>query len=213
MFAPIADSQIAAISRLPVRECDRSLVVTCNEHAPWMWKDPRLCMTLSYWAKVIDWTHASVVLTQRNSEDVYWSFRRKGWCPAGNVQREKTIARIEKHASMALEIVNEFNLPHICIEYDEYHQHPEIVARRINEFADLELTTDDLNFHSELDHSCGRGRLAGHARILLKMLPNRTLKKLSSYLPQRVQAILFPEKKFVSDGSSSHSSDGERRRA
>jgi hypothetical protein len=201
MFAPIADSQIASISQLPVEDCDRLLVAACGEHSPWMWKDPRLCMTLSYWANVIDWTNAGVVLTQRNAEDVYWSFRRKGWCSAGNVQRDKTIERIEKHASNAQATIDRLKIPHISIEYNEYHQQPEAVANRINEFAGLELTTDDLNFHSELDHSCGRGRLAGHARILLKMLPKNTLKKVSGYLPKNVQSILFPEKKFVSDES------------
>ena len=199
MFAPIATSQIEAISQLPIEECDRTLVTACKNHEPWMWKDPRLCMTLSYWAKLIDWTNAGVVLTQRNPDDVYWSFRRKGWCPAGNAHRLKTIERIENHAAMALESVHEFKLPHITIEYDEYHQRPGELAERINQFSGLELAAKDLNFHSELDHSSGRSRLAGHARILLKMLPNKAIKKVSAYLPKSVQALLFPERKFVSD--------------
>ena len=207
MFAPIADSQIEAISKLPTKECDQQLVGACDGHVPWMWKDPRLCVTLSYWTKLIDWSTTGVVLTQRNPEDVYWSFRRKGWCPSGNARRDQTIERIEKHAATALATVQQYNVPHISIQYDEYHECPAEVAQRINEFADLELTPADLNFHSELDHSTGRGRLAGHARILLKMLPKQTLKKASTFLPKRIQTMLFPERKFVSNEAENNDAE------
>jgi hypothetical protein len=214
MFAPIADSQLEAISHLPTKECDQQLVKACDKNVPWMWKDPRLCMTLSYWAKLIDWSNTGIVLTQRNSDDVYWSFRRKGWCPAGNDHRQQSIDRIEKHASSALETIHRMGLPHIAIQYDEYHERPAEIAERINTFADLQLTPGDLNFHSELDHSTGRGRLAGHARILLKMLPKQTLKKASTYLPKSIQTMLFPERKFVTNEPDSTEGElAQQRRA
>lgn len=202
-FDPISDSQIERIGELAARDEDQQLLQSWNQHSPWMWKDPRFSITLKYWARIIDWDEVGVILTIRNPEDVYWSFRRKGWCQAGQDVRQATIRRIVQHAENARRVVDEFNLPHVAVEYGEYSACPNDVARRIGEFVGLELGVDDLNFHSQLDHSSGRGRLAGHARILLRKLPRGPMRKLAGLLPRGIQSSILPERGFVkADGSS-----------
>ena len=200
-FDAITDAQIAALNELQPRDVDRELLARWNQHSPWMWKDPRFSISLGYWAKLLDWNSTGVILTLREAEDVYWSWRRKGWCEAGKEAHDAAIARIEQHASTAKEIVERLGLPHIAIEYSEYKQCPEDVAARISEFVGLNLTVADLNFHSELDHSSGHSRMAGHVRILLRKLPRGPLKKIAGLLPRRVQAVLLPERGFVAAGT------------
>lgn len=197
MFETIKPQQIAAIGQLPVQEEHRQLLARWNEHTPWMWKDPRFSITLRYWAQLIDWKNCGVVLTERSAEDVYWSWRRKGWCEGTPEARAATLERIDTHARTARKVVNELGLPHIRIEYSEYARCPETVAERISEFAGLKLTASDLNFHTELDHSSGRSRMAGHIRILLKRMPRGPLRMAARLLPQSIHAILLPERKFT----------------
>ena len=196
-FDAITEAQIAALNELEPRDADRELLARWNGNSPWMWKDPRFSISLGYWAKLLDWNSTGVILTLRDAEDVYWSWRRKGWAEAGREAHDAAIARIEQHANTARETVERLGVPHIAIEYSEYKECPDAVAARISEFVGLQLTVADLNFHSELDHSSGHSRLAGHVRILLRKLPRGPLKKLAGMLPRRVQAALLPERGFV----------------
>ena len=154
-------------------------------------------------SKLLDWNSTGVILTLRAPADVYWSWRRKGWADAGREAHDAAIARIEQHANTARETVERLGVPHIAIEYSEYKECPDAVAARIGEFVGLQLTVADLNFHSELDHSSGHGRMAGHVRILLRKLPRGPLKKIAGMLPRRVQAALLPERGFVASNESS----------
>lgn len=198
-FDPITPRQIAALGRLDPRDEDRALLDAWNGHSPWMWKDPRFAITLEYWSKLIDLDATAIILTRRNPEDIYWSFRRKGWCGASDDDRSQAISIIEQHADNARDVVERLGLPHITIEYMEYSTAAADIAARISEFAGLKLTAADLNFQSKLDHSSGSGRLAGHIRILLKKLPRGPLKQLARFVPQRVQSLLIPERQFASD--------------
>lgn len=204
-FDAITAGQIAAIDLLEPRDEHRQLLAKWNGHSPWMWKDPRFAITLGYWAQFMDRDATGIVLTRRDPEDVFWSFRRKGWCGATPEDRSRALAIIEQHADNAQQVVDRLGLPHITIDYTEYSSAPGAVAARTSEFTGLDLTADDLNFRSELDHSSGSSRLAGHVRVLLKKLPRGPLQTLSRLVPRRVQSLLFPERRFVPDSTDSDS--------
>lgn len=196
-FDPITAEQIESIGRMSVRDEHRNLLAQWGQHTPWMWKDPRFAITLEYWAQLIDGDSTGVILTSRNPEDVYWSFRRKGWCDSGPDDRRRAIGIIEQHADNARQVIERLGVPHITIAYNEYHDAPVKVAARISEFTRMIVTVADLNFHATLDHSTGSSRLAGHMRILLKRLPRGPLQKLAWLVPQRLQSMLIPERKFT----------------
>ena len=109
---------------------------------------------------------------------------------------------IEQHADNARQVVDRLGLPHITIDYNEYHDAPTQVAARISGFTRMIVSVSDLNFHRELDHSTGSGRLAGHLRVLLKKLPRGPLRQLSRLVPGRLQSMLIPERKFTSSADS-----------
>ena len=44
----------------------RALVAECDSHAPWMWKDPRLWLTIRFWSELIDWGRTRVLLLRRD---------------------------------------------------------------------------------------------------------------------------------------------------
>jgi len=206
-FDPITPAQTDSIGRIPVQAEHRALADHWNRHSPWMWKDPRFAITLGYWAQFIDHNATGVILTTRNPEDVYWSFRRKGWCDSGADDRKRAISIIEQHADNARQVVDRLGLPHITIDYNEYHDAPTEVAARISGFTRMIVSVSDLNFHTELDHSTGSIRLAGHLRALLKKLPRGPLRQLSRLVPQRVQSLLIPERRFAASQPDSDQAD------
>lgn len=201
MFEPISEAQIRAIGDLPVQDEHRQLVAAWSGHTPWMWKDPRFSVTLAYWARLIDWSTTGVILTARPAADVYWSFRRKGWCGPGRKARQQTLRLIEMHSRTAERVIESLGLPALRIDYRDYHDRPDEVAAWLSRFAGLNLTASDLPVHRELDHSTGRGRLAGHVRILLKRLPRGPLRRIARLLPESVQTLLLPERRIVAAAS------------
>jgi hypothetical protein len=196
-FDAITPTQVEAIGRILVQAEHRALLDHWNRHSPWMWKDPRFAITLGYWGQLIDHDATGVILTSRNPEDVYLSFRRKGWCDSGPDDRKRAIHMIEQHARNARQQVDRLGLPHITIDYNEYHDAPTQVAARISGFTRMIVSVSDLNFHTELDHSTGSGRLAGNIRVLLKKLPRGPLQKLARLVPASLQSMLIPERKFT----------------
>jgi hypothetical protein len=196
-FDAITPPQVDSIGRIPIQAEHRALLDHWNRHSPWMWKDPRFAITLGYWGQLVDHDATGVILTNRNPEDVYWSFRRKGWCDSGPDDRKRAIRMIEQHADNARQVVDRLGLPHITVDYNEYHNAPGQVAARISGFTRMIVSASDLNFHTELDHSTGAGRLAGHIRVLLKKLPRGPLRQLSRLVPQRLQSLLIPERRFA----------------
>jgi hypothetical protein len=197
LFEPMSDDAIRRLAAQPPDVADQELIAHYDTRAPWLWKDPRLSLTLSYWAKVIDWQSCVVVLILRDPEDVYWSFRRKGWCAAGESARHAAIARIRQHMETAQSTVDRLQMPHIAIDYRDFKDRPGFLAEQLSALAGLQLSPDDLNFRPELDHSSARGRLAGYGRIMLKKLPRSSLRRLERFVPRCIQAVLFPERKFV----------------
>jgi hypothetical protein len=197
LFDPISADAIDRIAELTPDVADRELLARYDTRSPWLWKDPRLCLTLPYWARLVDPSNTAVLLILRNPDDVYWSFRRKGWCGCGETARQSALDRILQHMQAAQAAVERLSIPHLTIEYDDFRNRPLPLAQQISELTGLHLTVEDLNFRPDLDHSSPRGRLAGYSRIILKKLPRSSLRHLERLVPRCVQSALFPERKYV----------------
>jgi hypothetical protein len=66
VFKPDA---IAAIAALVGKEPDgdyRAMLDECGRHAPWVWKDPRLWLTIRFWDPLIEWSGVRVLLLGRD---------------------------------------------------------------------------------------------------------------------------------------------------
>jgi hypothetical protein len=43
----------------------RDFLAECNQHQPWVWKDPRLWVTIRYWHHLLDWNRCKVIVLTR----------------------------------------------------------------------------------------------------------------------------------------------------
>lgn len=192
LFSPISDSAINAVPQLPPEQADRDFVQRYEARAPWLWKDPRLCITLPYWWKLLDHERVAVVLTTRDSADIYWSFRRFGW----NLARDDVVRRVEQHVRAAKRAVDALGIPHVAVGYNEYRERPAHVANVLSRLAEIELTPDDLNFRPELDHSSPGGKATTVALAMVKKLPRAPVRRVERQAPRWLLGRLFPERAY-----------------
>jgi hypothetical protein len=93
----------------------------------WVWKDPRLCLTLAFWRDVLR-TNAAAVLVNRNPLDIAASARRA----RGDESAGYTIALWERYLRDAL--LDLRGMPVLVTGYDELLEEPAHWSRRVHAF-------------------------------------------------------------------------------
>ncbi len=193
-FERITPDVVRRIATLVPSDGDREFVRRYEAKAPWLWKDPRFCFTLPYWWKLLDPGSVVAYLTTRNVRNAYPSFRRKGWCKRGAAERRRVTDLVMQHSLAARRAVAELRAPHVTVDYSDYTREPVLVARRVSEAFEIELSVEALNFHPELNHSGLRGNISTPIRAQLKRLPRRWVERVADAIPKPVLGLLFPER-------------------
>ncbi len=197
---PITDEQIRSIAQLKPSEADRRWVEEYEKNAPWLWKEPRLTLTLGYWWQLVDPERTAVVVLNRDIDESVLSFQRLHWIGDSAYERDEIRRRILQHRRAAEEAIERHGLPHIQIDFGDYFLRPAEVAKRLSEWCGVDIGPGDLNVKPELNHGSFRGRLSTWLRARMNRTPIRQLRVLQGVLPERLVTLLFPEKKH--SGSS-----------
>ena len=193
--APIPAEAVERIAQLAPLPGHREAVARYEAHAPWLWKDPRLCYTLGYWWPLLRATRTRVLLTRRDPEAVWRSFVRLHWREPTPEGRADVLARIQDHLGAATAAIVRNAIPYVEVLYDDFATDPGAMARRLSDFLDLDLRSEDISFSSKLDHSRLRGRIATFLEHRYERLPpslRRTAKRLA---PRALLRALFPERR------------------
>lgn len=177
----------------PVEE-HRRLVAQYQDHAPWMWKDPRLCYTLPYWWKLLPHDSTRVLLTKRDPDAIWQSFVRLHWRESTPEANEDVLARIDHHLSSAREALDGLGIPHLEVQYEHFSEDPTQMAATLSAFLDMSLTEEDLGFSKELDRSSWRGRMATLVDHSYERLPTPLRRLAKGLAPRSLVRLLFPER-------------------
>ena len=194
LYDAIAEHQAQAIEGLEKSPDHQELIHDFDQNSPWMWKDPRLCYTLSYWWPLCDKANTGVILIKRDPEEIYNSFVRVKWRNLTPADKRDTYDRINHHISTAEKTIRDLNIPHVIVHYSDFKRSPEQTASKIASFFDVKLTTQDLNFSEHLNHSSTRGRFATYIDLTIDCLPNTWLPHIKSLVPNWVMKKLYPER-------------------
>jgi len=192
----ISDEAIAQLTRLEPTADDRQFVQRYNQKSPWIWKDPRLTLTLAYWWKLMDPARTRVVVVRRDIDEICRSFVRMGWYDRSDASRAEIVRRVERHLGAAEEALATLGIPHLVVWYRDFLGEPDRTASRLGEFVGLELTAGDLEVRPDLNHSTRRGRVSAWLRTQLDRGPLGHVRILKPLLPRRLLAWLLPEKKY-----------------
>jgi hypothetical protein len=114
------------------------------------WKDPRFCWLLEAWVRVLP-ERPRVIVCLRNPAEVVASTQRY----FGQVDEES--ARAVEHTwrceyERLLEVLDEYRLDAISIEFDDLHRHPAEAIKPLGRFLDrpldASLVRSDLRHHA-----------------------------------------------------------------
>jgi hypothetical protein len=139
-FSPEAIKAIAALSGRIDLSAYRSFLSKCKDHQPWIWKDPRLWLTIRFWKNLLDLERCSFILLTRGP--------MQSWV-SSTLRRQITTYRYSKKyeesiKQTAVEFLTENKLPYLSLSYEELIGHPAEALERLNGHLHTQLTVEDL---------------------------------------------------------------------
>jgi hypothetical protein len=126
----------------------RRFVENCGRHHPWIWKDPRLWLTMRFWQRLLDLERVRFVLMRRDHEQTWISttLRRQIQTPeyARNYQDGIT--------SSILQFLWDNNLTYMDVIYEDLLVHPQATIGKLNAFLGSGITMHHLKqvYHGPL---------------------------------------------------------------
>lgn len=139
-FHQDAIDRIAALDRGRNGGPHREFVAECGRHEPWIWKDPRLWLTIRYWHPLLDWNRCKAVVLTRNPRHqwVSMTLRRK-------IQSYATMKRYETAVERSLlQFVDANRIDFLKISFEDLIMAPEDTLGRLNRHIGSTLRVNDL---------------------------------------------------------------------
>lgn len=149
----------------------REFLAECGCHEPWIWKDPRLWLTIRYWGNLIDWKRCKVIVLTRNMSRAWVSMTLRRV-----IQSYGAFKRYESAIERSnLEFVNAYGIDVLRISFDELICKPENSLDRLNRFLGTDLSLADLQtvYQSKL-YRAPRGSLLDLMKAVLIYAKNRS---------------------------------------
>jgi hypothetical protein len=163
-FSREAVDQIAGL--YPRIDCSeyRSFVEKCNRHQPWIWKDPRLWMTIRFWNHLLDREQCRFILLTRGPVQSWIS---------STLRRQIVTYRYKKNYEAGIQagitaFLEENRLPYLQLSYEDLIQRPDTSIDALNRHLSMQLSVDDLRatYHGPL-YKNPRASFSKHVKALL----------------------------------------------
>jgi hypothetical protein len=129
-------------------ESYQQFVRECDLHSPWVWKDPRLRLTMPFWVRLLDPDRINILIIDRECPQAWVShiLRRHIQTPR---YYEKYVDGVQ---SSLLHFVKEFRLNYMEIVYENLLLEPEQTLQELNNFIGTEISMQNLHriYHGPL---------------------------------------------------------------
>jgi hypothetical protein len=118
----------------------RDFVATCEEKAPWAWKDPRLTWTIRLWHRLLPVDRTAFIVLTRDD--------RQAWVSSNLRRHVQSMAFTQAYnhgitrANVAF--LEQHKLPYIKLSYEDLLLSPGPTLERLNEFLGLGISMGDL---------------------------------------------------------------------
>jgi hypothetical protein len=118
----------------------REFIENCQQNKPWIWKDPRLVLTIRIWAKLLPLDETAFMILTRDSEQF--------WITA-NLRRHIKSPAFTRHYNAAItdglkKFLNENHQNYIEFMFEDLQLTPEKTIAKINDFLGTQLTMDNV---------------------------------------------------------------------
>lgn len=138
-----SDADVAQIDRAAAQmdlEPLRGFVAECNQHGPWLWKDPRLTWTMGAWARVIDPAQVSYLILTRDTAQAWVSSNLRRHVQSLRFTREYNDGITRSN----LRFVRATGRPCLALSFEDLLLRPQPTLDALNRCFGTALTLDDL---------------------------------------------------------------------
>jgi hypothetical protein len=118
----------------------RRFVNGCQAHRPWIWKDPRLWLTIRAWAPLLDLGGCKFVVLTRRIKDCWVAGTLRRHILSYNYLKRKE----ESIQNSALDFLKSNMLSHLHVTYENLVAQPGRTLSELNSYLNIRLTVDDL---------------------------------------------------------------------
>jgi hypothetical protein len=146
-----SDNAIQKIESIPAEagsEPYRMFLEKCAAHRPWIWKDPRLWLTVRYWQRFLDLKSCKFIVLTRGSRQLWIStvLRRQIIAYKDHCAYEARIRR------SALDFLQSHGASYLEVQYEDLIMRPAETIGCLNAFLETNLSVDDLKsvYHKPL---------------------------------------------------------------
>jgi hypothetical protein len=126
----------------------RAFLDKCEQHQPWIWKDPRLWLTIRFWKNLLDLDSCRFIVLTRGARQSWISSILRRQIVSYRYSREYE----NKIWQSATAFLNDAGLPYLHLTYEGLVMRPAETIERLNRHLDTGLTIDDLKvvYHKPL---------------------------------------------------------------
>jgi hypothetical protein len=142
----------------------RALIEHCNQHEPWIWKDPRLWLTIRFWKNLLDLDSCCFIILSRGL--------MQSWI-SSLLRRQITTYRYSKAyetkiVESAVKFAEETRVPSLRLTYEGLIMRPAETLESLNRFLGSNLSLSDLQqtYHKPL-YKSPRSSIARHVKAMM----------------------------------------------
>jgi hypothetical protein len=117
----------------------KDFIEECNSHSPWVWKDPKLYLTIGFWKNLLDLSNTRVIVLHRNTYELWKSQAAKRIIYS--YRYLKNAEQKSRHGLLQYLEMN--NIPFISLEYDQFTRDPVKAQKRLSEFIETDLKIEN----------------------------------------------------------------------
>jgi hypothetical protein len=139
-FSPEAIARITALSGEIDDRPFRAFLQKCDSRRPWVWKDPRLWMTIYFWKNLLPLDDCKFIVLTRDFAHAWVSsiLRR-------HIRSYGSLKRYERSIKDSLiTFLDSTRKPYLQLTYENLIVHPESVIGELNTYCRTSLTVEDL---------------------------------------------------------------------
>lgn len=139
-FAPEVVDRIAALRGQIDVEPYRAFIEDCNAHRPWIWKDPRLCMTIRFWKDLLPLNDCRFIILTRDHMQCWISEILRG-----QIKSYRYAKAYEQGIEDSMTaFCHEIGARYLHVRYEKLIVAPEETVENLNRHLGTALTVADL---------------------------------------------------------------------
>ena len=139
-FLPEAIVRIATLAGAEDPREYRRLIADCDAHTPWLWKDPRLWLTIRYWSGLLDWSRTRVLLLRRDHMQAWVSCTQRR-----QIQTFDYARRYNEAIQTSLrEFLDSNAIRYLPVLFEDLIEAPEREIARLSAFLGAPVTLEHL---------------------------------------------------------------------